>query len=109
MVSPKTSLWSFTYCYEGGRYSFEIPAPSQQDAEARVKALENAICEGSIIPFVYASAEMRPLWQAAGRGARSRDLERRAAIVTEVELGKVAVQVSLAAMLIDADHAALKH
>lgn len=36
------------------------------------------------------------------------DLERRAAIVAEIELGKVAVQVSFAAMLIDADHAALE-
>lgn len=36
------------------------------------------------------------------------DLERCAAIVTEIELGKVAVQVRFAAMLIDADHAALE-
>ena len=37
------------------------------------------------------------------------DLEGSAAIVAEIELGKVAMQVSLAAMLIDADHAALEH
>ncbi len=37
------------------------------------------------------------------------DFERRATIVAEIELGKVAMQVSLAAMLIDADHAALEH
>jgi len=35
------------------------------------------------------------------------DLEARAAIVAE--LGKVAMQVSLAAMLVDADHATLEH
>lgn len=32
-----------------------------------------------------------------------------AAIVAEIELRKVAVQVSLTAMLVDADHAALEH
>ena len=36
------------------------------------------------------------------------DLERRAAVVTEIELGQIAMQVSLAAMLIGADHSALK-
>ena len=36
------------------------------------------------------------------------DLERRAAVVTEIELGKVAMQVSLAAMLVDAQHPALE-
>ena len=38
-----------------------------------------------------------------------RDLKRCAAIIPEIELGKVAVQVCLAAMLIDSDHAALEH
>jgi hypothetical protein len=33
-------------------------------------------------------------------------LERRAAIVTKIELGKVAMQMHFAAMLIDADHTA---
>lgn len=37
-----------------------------------------------------------------------RDFQSGAAIVTEIELGKVAVQMSLAAMLIDANHAALE-
>ena len=32
-----------------------------------------------------------------------------AAVVAEIELGKVAVKVRFAAMLIDADHAALEH
>jgi hypothetical protein len=36
------------------------------------------------------------------------DTKSRASIVAEIELGKVAVQVSLAAMLVDADQAALK-
>ena len=35
--------------------------------------------------------------------------ERGAAVVTEVEFRQVAVEVSLAAMLIDADHAAFEH
>jgi hypothetical protein len=35
-------------------------------------------------------------------------LESRAAIVTEIELGKVTVQMGLAAMLIHANHAALE-
>ena len=36
------------------------------------------------------------------------DLERGATVVAEIELGKVAVQMRFAAMLIDADHAALE-
>lgn len=36
------------------------------------------------------------------------DLQGSAAIVAEIELGKVAMQVSLAAMLVDADHTALE-
>ena len=36
------------------------------------------------------------------------DAESRAAVVAEIELGEVAVQVGLAAMLIDAVHAALE-
>src|SRR5690606_15819992 len=37
------------------------------------------------------------------------DLERGTAIVSEIELGKVAVQMGSAAMLVDADHSALEH
>jgi hypothetical protein len=36
------------------------------------------------------------------------DLESRTAIMTEIELSKLAVQVSFAAMLVDADHATLE-
>lgn len=36
------------------------------------------------------------------------DLESSAAVMTEIELGKIAVQVSFAAMLVDADHATLE-
>jgi hypothetical protein len=38
----------------------------------------------------------------------SDDLERGTAVITEIEFSKVAVQMSLAAMLVDADHAALE-
>ena len=36
------------------------------------------------------------------------DLERDAVVVAEVELGQIALQVLFAAVLIDADHAALE-
>jgi len=39
---------------------------------------------------------------------RIRDFQSAATIVTEIELGQVAVQMSLAAMLVNADHAALE-
>ena len=47
----------------------------------------------------------KQIFRALGVG----NLKRGAAIVTEIELGKSTVQVSFAAMLIDADHAALEH
>lgn len=49
MDSPTAACWSFEYTYDGGRYSFEILADTQDEAEARVKAVANATCEGSVI------------------------------------------------------------
>ena len=57
MDSPALECWSFVYVVGGARYSTEILAPTRQEAEARVKALASARCEGAIIPDASATDE----------------------------------------------------
>jgi len=40
--------WSFAYSIGTARYSFDVLAESQADAEARVAAMAAAVCEGAI-------------------------------------------------------------
>jgi len=57
MDFPPLKCWSFAYTYEGARYSLEIVAPTQDEAEGRIKALVGATCEGSIGPIDRADEE----------------------------------------------------
>lgn len=57
MDTPASECWSFKYTWNGAVYSQEIPAPSREEAESRLRALASATCEGTIYPAEVASAE----------------------------------------------------
>lgn len=59
MVNPPAKCWSFTYKMDDARYSLEILAGTRDEAERRLKAAEQAICEGEIMPISANSPSIR--------------------------------------------------
>jgi len=51
MDSPQDRCWSFPYTYCGSRYSVNIVAETKGEAENRLHAMVDAICEGEVIPY----------------------------------------------------------
>lgn len=49
MHSPERN-WSFAYSIGTARYSFDVMAESQTEAEGLVRAMAGAVCEGVIVP-----------------------------------------------------------
>ena len=58
MESPIKKIWSFLYTVGQSRFSIEIEAESQTEAEERVRAISNATLEGEISPVTEAARQI---------------------------------------------------